>query len=760
MMFLRVLPVAIILVGCSFSDDDSGVVTSHNPTDLYGNNITEDTLPSFCSAACTSTDFETSEYYTNYGSNQNFLGQINASSAYAALANEGKNWGGNDVNVAVVDTGVLSSHTDLNANYSGLSESHSGEDDNGHGTHVAGIIAAEKNDSIMHGVSPYASIVSIASTQISGVTNGTSDWAAAVISSGATVVNNSWGTGTTSYTDVFNDVVSVISDNSKRVVVFSAGNSGTDDPDYPARDAYNASMNGQMLAVISVDSSNVRSDWGGGSSSSQCGVTQNYCIAAPGDYILSTYNSGSYAYSGGTSMAAPVVSGAAAILQSAWPSLSGADVVSILLNTATDLGTAGVDSEFGYGLLNLYAAVQNQGISSVYLDNSGEAYLYDNTNIYVPQSMGAVVNNAELQNLLSQGVFFDAYGRDYSDDYNNKVIEYGAGDMFFHFFENHFIETQNVGFSNINNFTLNVSRSINHESSRVFLSPEEKENFSINELSYNFSVGENKFNIGKTSKMSFTDNRFSNLNLVTRHSYFSSYDQISNYDILNFNSDFEITKNISFQNKLIYGENEYTDTSLKGLINRISHSFHDINLNYEFSFYKEDNSFNGVSGGGAFNIADYSNSNSFGISLVSDFAGKWNYFISSKWEKVTPKYNSSLISGDGEFDSGSHVLGVVYDKNKQNKMGLSISKPWGIENGSLSFTIPTGQDENGVVKTESVTVDLSSYDEYDIELFWHKKLKANEQIKFNLVQRIYDTNLDSNEVNDTTEIYVQYSKNF
>ena len=301
MMFFYSIFIAFILASCSFSDDDGGVVSSHSPSDVYNNQLIADNLPSFCeSSGCVASDFETDEYYTNFGGNQNFLGQINSSSAYAYLANAGKNWGGNDVKVAVVDSGVLSSHSDLDDNYSNASEPSSNQDIIGHGTHIAGIIAAEKNNNIMHGVAPYASIVSIASQGLSDgqdnmVTYGSNDWKHEVKSSGSTIVNLSWGSGAIYSSETFNDIVNVINDNSKRVVLVAAGNDDTDNPEYPARNANHTSMKGQMLAIGSVDSSNNRSDWGNGIASSKCGVTKDFCAVAPGHYIFSTYNNGSYA---------------------------------------------------------------------------------------------------------------------------------------------------------------------------------------------------------------------------------------------------------------------------------------------------------------------------------------------------------------------------------------------------------------------------------------------------------------------------------
>ena len=144
-----------------------------------------------------------------------------------------------------------------------------------------------------------------------------------------------------------------------------------------------ASLRGRWLAVVNVDKRNVIAR-----SSNGCGIAMEFCLAAPGTYVQSSFASGEkydqkdspgrtsskrrygdadietgdgYGTYSGTSMAAPAVSGAAAVVKSAAPHLTAREVVDILLRTATDLGAPGTDPVYGRGLVNLARALQPIG---------------------------------------------------------------------------------------------------------------------------------------------------------------------------------------------------------------------------------------------------------------------------------------------------------------------------------------------------------------------------------------------------------------
>jgi hypothetical protein len=134
-------------------------------------------------------------------------------------------------------------------------------------------------------------------------------------------------------------------------------------------------------------------------------------IVAPGEAIYSNLPGNAYGYMSGTSMATPVVAGAAALLESRWPVLKAqpASVAGILFNSATDLGAPGVDAVYGWGLLNVTKAFQNSGATKI-VTASGASVTVSDASISTSGVFG------KTSAVLGGVTAFDAYGRDYRID--------------------------------------------------------------------------------------------------------------------------------------------------------------------------------------------------------------------------------------------------------------------------------------------------------------------------------------------------------
>ena len=253
---------------------------------------------------------------------------------------------GAGTNVAVIDTGMDYTHPDLDANYRGgydfVNADADPMDDNGHGTHCAGVVAAERNGMGVVGVAPGASLYILKVLDASG-SGHYSDLIAALEwcadpANGIQVVSMSLS-GTSDST-----VLQAACNNAYGagvLLVAAAGNSGNppgkgDSVEYPAK--YDS-----VIAVGATDINDRRPRW------SSTGPALE--LAAPGVSIHTTYVGGGYATFDGTSAACPHVSGTAALAIAS--GVVGAQAVrERLCLTADDLGPAGVDPKYGYGLVD------------------------------------------------------------------------------------------------------------------------------------------------------------------------------------------------------------------------------------------------------------------------------------------------------------------------------------------------------------------------------------------------------------------------
>ncbi len=245
------------------------------------------------------------------------------------------NTGSKNVLVAVIDSGIDRWHPDLAANvYTNPTEIENGKDDDGngfvddihgwnffgrtnnpsdgygHGSHVAGTIGAVGNNGLgMSGVAWNVSLLPVKALDDSG--NGmVSDTIEAINYARmmkAKVINISWGT--TQYSRALEDAIAK-TEAAGILVVIAAGNDGNDNDKTPYYPANLPEKN--ILSVAAVDNQGKPAEW------TNFGKTTVH-IAAPGVWIYSTIPGGKYIYAAGTSMAAPHVVGAAALMLAAHP---------------------------------------------------------------------------------------------------------------------------------------------------------------------------------------------------------------------------------------------------------------------------------------------------------------------------------------------------------------------------------------------------------------------------------------------------------
>jgi subtilisin family serine protease len=289
--------------------------------------------------------------------------------AYEYLQNQGGAY--QNTVVGIIDTGIRANHQDLTGkvlggrNYCpsllcliGTVNPNNWADDNGHGTHVAGITGAHGNNGLgVTGVA-YMNEVKFLAVKVcggplglcnaAGITNGII-WA---VDNGAHVLNLSLGGGAPSAATQ-NALQYALNNNV--LPVCASGNDGAETVSYPAAFP-------QCMAVGSSNWSDERATYSNAGPEVEVAAPGGDVETAPHSYILSSWytNDTAYAYAAGTSMATPQVAGLAALLRATGVSSSAAEIRQIIKDTADDRGAPGFDNAFGYGRINVYRALTQQ----------------------------------------------------------------------------------------------------------------------------------------------------------------------------------------------------------------------------------------------------------------------------------------------------------------------------------------------------------------------------------------------------------------
>ncbi|WP_250150824.1 autotransporter serine protease [Serratia marcescens] len=400
----------------------------------------------------------TSEFSRQWG-----LGAINAQYAYA------RGYNGQGVNIGVLDA-KLFPHPELAGKLTLAPDFLPYDFDTeesgiialeGHGVHVAGIAAAAREGKGMHGVA-------FGATLTAGRIPDKDNQQEYMAQSNVRVINNSWGdnvpiekdaagndlslpNGTWKYQrlspaslinflaplreriDTFsqNPIPTTISDEdldiagyagmlraarNGKLIVFAAGNENN--YNVPTSDATLPYIFPEVLdRYLTVTNLTPNDDLD--VSSTSCGHTASYCVAAPGTDIYSTTgrfvsNTGAliteaalnrgelsvtpgYEEMSGTSMAAPHVTGAAAVLMQRFPYMTAEQISTVLKTTATDMGAPGIDARFGWGKINLRDAIDGPGMLVAPADIPAE--------FYVP---GSYTNTQFVANIPGIGTLLDA----------------------------------------------------------------------------------------------------------------------------------------------------------------------------------------------------------------------------------------------------------------------------------------------------------------------------------------------------------------
>lgn len=732
--------------------------------------------------------YRTAEYNAQYG-----LDTINAAEAYASLADQDKEVAGNGVKIGVVDSGIQADHIEIAANLDSANSASyiTGDtsivDGRGHGTHVASTAAGAKDGHGMHGVAYEADIV------VARVLNDSGSGSFADVASGINgvvaddvgVINLSLGGSSSSVVLTALQAAAA----ADTVIVAATGNDGDTEPGYPASNVISTGVIGFGIAVGAVNS-----DLTIASFSNECGTTKDYCLVAPGVSIYAAMPAGStidessctgsgYCAINGTSMATPHVAGAAAVLRAAWPSLTADDVVALLLETATDLGAAGVDDIFGKGLLNLEAAVAPVGGASLSSGSSVDSAGYDISTASL--TVDPIFGDAFSTNVASQlnsAVFFDDFGRDFKADLGSKITQtasYTVPTLDNYAFNNYSNKTIPLSFGNNLSSQLKFQvksyndysetgngLSKNYSKNRYglkFLTVDksQEDKYLTNSESFSFTQDVSKglqagFAFNSNEAANIRNDKFNNFGFISVNNYAANpYQSFATTNLSSTTTGNQRNYNQLFVSKKFFDnkfsanflqQNSYETYSAVSKIGNRQNQVSDFNLTYlpshesnfsvSFGNLNEfDNNFLNSKSLGAFETAGDVKTSYFKISSTKKLAK--NFYLISSFSEGQTKANGNdlgIFRDYSDIKSRSSSIGLVNDNILGGKIGMIYSEPLRVYAGKASINIATGRDANGNVTRYTSDVSLKSQGkEQDIELFYSRNLSQDSQIKFNFI---------------------------
>lgn len=450
------------------------------------------------------------------------LPKINANKAWNITT------GREDIVIAVIDTGVKWNHPDLNDSIwinedeipdnnidddgngyvddvrgynfvKGDYETHNAKNDpmdnNGHGTHVAGIIASEMNDEGVVGICPSCKIMALRAADDSGdlVTVDVVDAVNYAIDNGARIISMSFGGN--EFDNLFNETLSEAY-NEGIILVASAGNDGEDRVAYPANYSF----------VIAVGNTKTNDKL-----SSNSNYGKEVEIAAPGIDIYSTYLNDGYDYMSGTSMACPYVSGSIGLILSYFLDINKEINQNEIINV---LNLTGVDINYHFKRIDIYDAfkvLDYSGPSIDIISPRNISYNYNeslelNYNIYDINGVNSTWYDLDGNNMsLNGNILFN------TTEGNHNLKLYGNDSLGNESFEEvsflvdltkPSINLSNISSSNnasvifkysvddygIENCSLIINDEINESSENVEINNAELFNVILSDGDYNYSV--------------------------------------------------------------------------------------------------------------------------------------------------------------------------------------------------------------------------------------------------------------------------------
>jgi len=681
-----------------------------------------------------------------------------------------QNTTGSGIVVATLDTGVNANHFELAGKVVSVAGGSSVDVDGGggHGTSIAGVIAASFNGAGMLGVAYDAKVLPI------GVANSSryadSNSAASGINLAASrgdvrVISLTYGTV---FSEPQNSAI-VNAMNAGKLMVIRAGNDFQSNPDIPPS-VYNQ-FNGRGIIVGAIDPSNNLI-----SMSNRAGGAANVYMVAPGASIYSPGNrcNDCFVKWTGTSIATPHVAGAAALILSQNPGLSAQDVSEILFNSATDLGAPGTDEIYGRGLLNVAAALSAQGD----LDSSSDGGGALGIGIAALAVGGGVAyfwqKNKKAKESLEKTLVFDGYDRPYIMNLNQALTVQNSAPTLFNVMNMFDRQTRSVDINMSDSLAVTMHARTNNPTDYVFLKDsdpfyEQDEQVRDEDVSMkmagNFKNGLSfnlKHNYAPSSGFDKVGGLSLSENFIWASSSGSQYMGFGNIaDTLSLG--YQANNKFSLQlgaNRLDDGlANGQTSNAvmLQGSYAPTEKTSVSLRVN---NLYENGNLLGGASSG-AFSVSN-ANTTSAGITGKYKVFDKFSLFASytGGFTNVAEQKGSFLQSFSG-LRSQSWGTGVIGSSllRYNDRAGIAISSPLRVSNGNADLIVPHGLDGSRNTISNKTRVSLAPEgSQLDFEAFYRMNLSHRTQLGTSMTYR--RTAEDTSYIGDGLSVFTTVGMRF
>ncbi len=642
-----------------------------------------------------------------------------------AGAAHARGWTGAGVTVAVFDSGISGWSSELRGNLVTGYDALTGRlmlnsyDVGWHGTFVAALIAAARNGYGIEGIAYDADLMPIRIANADGsITLSDAQLASGIryATGRAGVFNNSWSStatiADTSQAELEASLGASIAAwrsavATGTIVVWAAGNEGAAEPGVlGSLPTYWADLQAGWVVAVSVDSSGVISSY-----SNHCGSAAAWCLAAPGEDVVSVYGNG-LATASGTSFSAPVVSAAAALLQQMWPHLSNAQVLDIMFTTADKTGIYADTATYGQGLLDVDAATSPVGATTV---ATGGTVAGGRTAASASLVASSAAFGRSLSRLLggTEVMVLDSYDRDFYASGDAFVATAGATYDAFHGVQGFGRPFQTVEAGRVR-FSVAPAASGDDASAGRFVARIALDDAATSGFAFTHGVSSALLMAGtagvtaeramladpRTLQSPFVSLGFG-LDPTTRDSWGAAYTTAVAPSLALTVAGFGTSvadRPAEWSHASAYASTSESMTA--GALARLSVGTPARRLAVDVGMVQENGTLLGAASDGALRLADGASTGFIGVSADVALGAGWTLFAGAEAGRTRAEaVAGSLVTDVGTLVSTSYRLGVAKDGllGDGDRAVLTVSQPLRIESGTVALSVPVGRNLDGSV---------------------------------------------------------------